>query len=201
MSATRLLVLGVVRMHGRAHGYRVGRELLSWGTEQWANVKWGSIYHALKQLTKEGKLSATAEPGDSAPARTVYELTEDGEAEFMRLLRDALGSADHRPDVLGAGLTLLPALTRREAVRLLRRRLAELEAALDRLSALLERPGLSGAPAHVRELHGLWVDTTQGGAAWTRRLIERLEAGTYVMAGEAGATFGAPAEVPDAGVD
>ncbi|OLT29722.1 hypothetical protein BJF83_10045 [Nocardiopsis sp. CNR-923] len=35
MSATRLLVLGVVRMHGRAHGYRVGRELMSWGADAW----------------------------------------------------------------------------------------------------------------------------------------------------------------------
>ncbi len=38
MSATRLLVLGVVRMYGQAHGYRVGRELMSWGVEEWANV-------------------------------------------------------------------------------------------------------------------------------------------------------------------
>lgn len=50
VSATRLLVLGVV------HGYRVGADLLSWGAGQWANVKWGSIYHALRQATRAGFL-------------------------------------------------------------------------------------------------------------------------------------------------
>ncbi|MFC7327999.1 PadR family transcriptional regulator [Marinactinospora rubrisoli] len=193
MSATRLLVLGVVRGQGRAHGYLVGRELLSWGAEHWANVKWGSIYHALKQLTKEGKLRAGAEPGDSAPGRTVYELTGEGEAEFLRLLRDALSSADHRPDVLGAGLAMLPALPRAEAIALLRHRLDELEATLGRLSAMLDRSRARETPPHVPELYGLWVDTARGGAEWTRRLIGRLEAGAYAMAGEEGAAFGAGA--------
>lgn len=35
MSATRLLVLGGVRRSGRAHGYTVRRELLSWGSDEW----------------------------------------------------------------------------------------------------------------------------------------------------------------------
>ncbi|NUT10617.1 MAG: PadR family transcriptional regulator, partial [Nonomuraea sp.] len=54
MSATRLLVLGVVRLHGRAHGYLVGSELESWEAGQWAGLRSGSIYHALRQLAKEG---------------------------------------------------------------------------------------------------------------------------------------------------
>jgi DNA-binding PadR family transcriptional regulator len=56
MSATRLLVLGIVRGYGRAHGYRVGNDLVSWGADEWANVKWGSIYHALRALTQSGFL-------------------------------------------------------------------------------------------------------------------------------------------------
>ncbi len=55
-SATRLLVLGVVRKHGKAHGYQVRRELLTWSADKWANVAPGSIYHALKQMAKEGLL-------------------------------------------------------------------------------------------------------------------------------------------------
>ena len=81
MSATRLLVLGVVRGYGRVHGYRVGADLLSWGAGEWANVKWGSIYHALRQATRGGLLH----DHDDVPGRTDYELTERGEAEFGRL--------------------------------------------------------------------------------------------------------------------
>ena len=123
MSATRLLVLGVVRGYGRVHGYRVGADLLSWGAGEWANVKWGSIYHALRQATRAGLLR----DHDDVPGRTDYELTERGEAEFRRLLRDALRHPQPRPDLLGAALALLPALTRDEALALLRERLTTLE--------------------------------------------------------------------------
>ena len=54
VSATRLLVLGVVRIMQPVHGYDVRRELLSWGVEESANIKPGSIYSALKVLHKDG---------------------------------------------------------------------------------------------------------------------------------------------------
>ncbi len=64
MSATRLLVLGVVRVHGQAHGYRAGRELMDWGAEEWANVKWGSLYHALRKLSEQGRLREFVAEGE-----------------------------------------------------------------------------------------------------------------------------------------
>jgi DNA-binding PadR family transcriptional regulator len=189
MSATRLLVLGVVRMHGRAHGYLVGSELVSWGAEEWANVKWGSIYHALKQAAAEGLLRAIKV--EKWPGRTDYEMTKKGEAEFFRLLRDALRRPYHHPDTIGAGLVLLPALSRSEAIALLRERLGVLEAERADVAMLLE-PRTRGRPAHARELFGLWDAQYSSGAAWTRGLIERLEGGAYVMAGEADRASGSP---------
>jgi DNA-binding PadR family transcriptional regulator len=179
VSATRLLVLGVVRGYGRAHGYRVGSDLLSWGADDWANVKWGSIYHALRKLTADGFLL----DHDEVPGRTDYELTERGEGEFQRLLRDALRRPNPRPDLIGAALAMLPSLTRADAVGLLRERLAALEASRDKARAQVE--GWADPP-HVRELFGLWEHTAAGGAEWTRGLIERLEQGAYPMAGEPG---------------
>lgn len=179
MSATRLLVLGVVRGYGRAHGYRVGNDLLSWGADEWANVKWGSIYHALRALTRAGFLL----DHDDVPGRTDYELTEGGEAEFQRLLRDALRTPQPRPDMLGAALAMLPSLPRAEAIGLLRERLAAHETTRDKAQAQVD--GWADPP-HVRELFGLWQHTAAGGAEWTRGVIERLEAGAYPMAGEPG---------------
>ncbi|MCO1658455.1 PadR family transcriptional regulator [Pseudonocardia humida] len=189
MSATRLLVLGIVRGYGRAHGYRVGSDLLSWGADEWANVKWGSIYHALRRLTADGFLL----DHDDVPGRTDYELTERGEAEFQRLLRDALRRPNPRPDLIGAALAMLPSLPRADAVRLLRERLAALEATRDKARAQVE--GWADPP-HVRELFGLWESTAAGGAEWTRGLIERLERGDYPMAGEPDSP-GTPGSWPD----
>jgi DNA-binding PadR family transcriptional regulator len=183
VSATRLLVLGVVRGYGRAHGYRVGNDLLSWGAGEWANVKWGSIYHALRRLTADGFLL----DHDEVPGRTDYELTERGEAEFQRLLRDALRRPNPRPDLVGAALAMLPSLPRADAIGLLRERLTALEDERDKARAQVE--GWTDPP-HVRELFGLWQHTAAGGAEWTRGLIERLEGGAYPMAGESGSPGG-----------
>ncbi len=179
MSATRLLVLGVVRGYGRAHGYLIGNDLLAWEADRWANVKWGSIYHALAALTRSGSLLDHV----GVRGRTEYELTERGEAEFGRLLRAALRVPDRHPDQLGAALAFLPSLPRAEAISLLRERLATCEAA--QRSAHERREGWDWPP-HVRELFGLWAADAAGGAEWARGLIGRLEAGAYAMDGEPG---------------
>ena len=157
VSATRLLVLGVVRGYGRVHGYRVGADLLSWGAGEWANVKWGSIYHALRQATRAGLLREH----DDVPGRTDYELTERGEAEFRRLLRDALRQPQPRPDLLGAALALLPALPRAEALALLQERLADLGAAAG------EGPGparrVDRSPARPRAVRAVGDDRRRRG--------------------------------------
>ena len=65
MSATRLLVLGAVRIFQPAHGYLVRRELLSWDVENWAAINPGSIYNMLRTLTRDGLLAEvdTADAG------------------------------------------------------------------------------------------------------------------------------------------
>lgn len=178
MSATRLLVLGVVRGYGRAHGYLIGNDLLAWEADRWANVKWGSL-SALSALTRSGSPVDHIGPR----GRTEYELTDSGEAEFGGLLRAALRTPDRRPDRLGAALALLPALTRSEAVALLTERRDASEDA--RRSSEHRRDGWS-VPPHVRELYGRWVADAAADAEWSRGLIARLEAGEYPMAGEPG---------------
>ena len=170
MSATRLLVLGVVRGYGRVHGYRVGADLLSWGAGEWANVKWGSIYHALRQATRAGFLR----DHDDVPGRTDYELTERGEAEFRRLLRDALRQPQPRPDLIAAALAMLPALPRAEALDLLRERLTALEQRREKAQAQLDGVDRPAARAGaVRAVGGDRRDRAQ----WTRGLIDRLSDG------------------------
>jgi DNA-binding PadR family transcriptional regulator len=179
MSATRLLVLGIVRGYGRAHGYRIGNDLLAWGADEWANVKWGSIYHALRSLTDGGFLV----DHNDVPGRTEYELTDRGEAEYMKLLRQALRRPQPRPDFLGAALAMLPSLPRQEAIALLRERLDALEAQRDKARAQVDA---LVDPPHVRELFGLWESQAASSVEWTRGLIGRLEGGAYPLAGEPG---------------
>ncbi|MEU8797614.1 PadR family transcriptional regulator [Spirillospora sp. NPDC048819] len=183
MSATRLLVLGGVRRSGRAHGYEVRRELISWGSDEWAHVNPGSIYHALRQLAKEGLLRAhDVEESDAGPPHTDYEITEAGRAEFLRLLRGALATVDVRhPEMLTAGLGFLTALPRAEAIGLLRERLDGLAAWRASVAPRLAEQDPSD---HLRELPGWWMHSADAATRWTLGLIERLESGAYAMAGE-----------------
>jgi DNA-binding PadR family transcriptional regulator len=191
MSATRLMVLGVVRIHGTAHGYLVQHDLLAWGANEWANIKWGSLYHALKQMTKQGLL--TSHDVNDGSWRVDYTITPRGDAEFLRLLRAALAQPEHRPDALAAALGFFTALPRAEVVELLRRRVAALEEERDeKAKQSREAATQPGQVGHISELFGLWVHAADGGITWTSGLIARLEAGDYVMADDDPRAFGTP---------
>ncbi|WP_432033430.1 PadR family transcriptional regulator [Streptomyces antibioticus] len=196
MSAIRLLVLGAVRRHGRAHGYQVRNDLEYWGAHEWSNAKPGSIYHALKQLAKQGLLHAheIAPSTAGGPPRTEYGITEQGTEEYLRLLREALVARDRSIDTLSAAIGFMVDLDRTEAVGLLRERLrglAEWRAAVTEHYVPEEGPEQLG---HIGEIMNMWVHTADGEAAWTRGLIERIEAGAYTFAGEGEPFVGVLAE-------
>ncbi|MFE3601954.1 PadR family transcriptional regulator [Streptomyces sp. NPDC059142] len=186
MSAIRLLVLAAVRQHGRAHGYQVRNDLEYWGAHEWSNAKPGSIYHALKQMAKQGALLAheVAPSTAGGPPRTEYELTDAGETEYFTLLRSALTSYDQKMDILSAGLGCMLDLPRAEVVELLKERIRAIEAwraAVTETYVPEEGPGQLG---HIGEIMNFWVHSADTGAEWTRGLIKRIEDGAYIFAGE-----------------
>ncbi|MFD8518781.1 PadR family transcriptional regulator [Streptomyces capillispiralis] len=186
MSVIRLLVLGAVRQHGRAHGYQVRNDLEYWGAHEWSNAKPGSIYHALKQMAKQGLLLAheIAPSTAGGPPRTEYEITEQGTEEFFRLLRESLTSYDQKPDVLSAGLGFMVDLSRAEALELLERRMraiGEWRTSVTEYYTPEDGPGRLG---HIGEIMDFWVHSADTGAEWTRALIERIRGGAYTFAGE-----------------
>lgn len=186
MSAIRLLVLGAVRQHGRAHGYQVRNDLEYWGAHEWSNAKPGSIYHALKQMAKQGLLLAheIAPSTAGGPPRTEYEITRAGTEEFLNLLRSNLVSYDQRPDMLSAALGFIVDLPRGEAVDLLKQRVRGIEEwrrSVTEYYTPEEGPEQLG---HIGEIMNLWVHTADGGVEWTQGLIRRIEGGAYTFAGE-----------------
>ncbi|MBT2369058.1 PadR family transcriptional regulator [Streptomyces sp. ISL-10] len=190
MSVIRLLVLGAVRQHGRAHGYQVRNDLEYWGAHEWSNAKPGSIYHALKQMAKQQLLHAheTAPSTAGGPPRTEYEITDQGTREYFALLRESLTAYDQKPDVLSAALGFIVDLPRAEAVELLRQRVRSIEAWRSSVTDYYTPEEGPQSLGHIGEIMNLWVTQADSGAQWTRGLIERIEAGAYTFAGE-GAPF------------
>ncbi|MFB6905467.1 PadR family transcriptional regulator [Streptomyces bacillaris] len=196
MSAIRLLVLGAVRMHGRAHGYQVRNDLEYWGAHEWSNAKPGSIYHALKQMAKQGLLLAheTAPSTAGGPPRTEYEVTEEGLAEYRTLLRDAIRSYDQNLDVLSAAIGFIVDLPREEAVALLKERVEGIKEWRDSVTEYYTPEEGPESLGHIGEIMNLWVHSADAGAEWTRGLIERIEGGAYTFAGEGDPFVGVLAE-------
>ncbi|MET9979174.1 PadR family transcriptional regulator [Streptomyces microflavus] len=196
MSAIRLLVLGAVRMHGRAHGYQVRNDLEYWGAHEWSNAKPGSIYHALKQMAKQGLLLAheTAPSTAGGPPRTEYEVTEEGLAEYRTLLRDAIRSYDQNLDVLSAAIGFIVDLPREEAVALLKERIEGMKEWRDSVTEYYTPEEGPESLGHIGEIMNLWVHSADAGAEWTRGLIERIEGGAYTFAGEGDPFVGVLAE-------
>ena len=186
MSAIRLLVLGAVRQHGRAHGYQVRNDLEYWGAHEWSNAKPGSIYHALKQMAKQGLLHAheTAPSTAGGPPRTEYEITEKGTEEFFKLLRESLTAYDEKMDVLSAGIGFIVDLEREDAVALLKERVRGLEEWRTSVTEYYTPQAGPESIGHIGEIMNMWVGSADFGAQWTRGLIRRIEDGAYVFAGE-----------------
>jgi DNA-binding PadR family transcriptional regulator len=192
MSATRLLVLGAVRIMQPVHGYDVRRELISWRIEESANVKPGSIYSALKTLEKDGLIEVTDQSSKGGrPERTSYALTVEGEKEFQLLLRESWWSV-HRPAIpLIPALCLLPHMPREELIAALSSRVSQLSASVEGTRFLREsiKDGATGAdggiPEHVREIADFQTAHLKAELTWTKQLIARLRDGTYQLAGEA----------------
>jgi DNA-binding PadR family transcriptional regulator len=193
VSATRLLVLGAVRILQPVHGYDVRRELLTWRLEERTNVKPGSIYGAIRTLHKDGALAVHAhEPGDGRPDRTTYVVTPEGEKEFQLLLRSAWWSVRAPIEPLLPALCLLPFLPRDELIAALRARTAALEAEVESMAFVRAtiRDGATGAegeiPEHVREILDFCSARTRAELDWARDLQRRLRAGAYRFTGEEG---------------
>ncbi|XIE79038.1 PadR family transcriptional regulator [Streptomyces sp. SBR177] len=196
MSAIRLLVLGAVKQHGRAHGYQVLGDLEYWGAHEWSHAKPGSVYHALKQMAKQGLLVASESAPSTAggPPRVEYEITDAGREEYLRLLREALSTYDQQMDVLSAGVGFIVDLPRAEAVELLRARVRGLDAWRTSVTEYYTPEGGPEQLGHIGEIMHLWVHSADSGREWTLGLIERIEGGAYVFAGEGEPFVGVLAE-------
>lgn len=179
----RLLILGILKRRGSAHGYRMYRDLVEWRVETWTVIRPGSIYHALTQMEKQGFIvEASQTKGQKlGPSKTEYKLTVNGEKEFLRLLESAL--KDINLIELSVGLAFMEYLPRLEVISLLKQR----QEAQKRIPAFLQTLPIENAPttpAKHPELIRIWADSYADAAASTEKLIQAIQSGSYVFKNE-----------------
>lgn len=187
MPATRLLLLGTVRIFQPVHGYFVRRELMSWHADTWGNLNPGSVYNGLRTLTREGLLEEVGtEARGARPARTTYRLTGDGESEFLVVLRgDLWGVRPFEPADLMAAWSFASALRREEVIAALEHRVEQVEASARATEFAIEDLHRSETtPDMVAEHYRLTQARLDGEGRWAREVVARLRAGEYWFDGE-----------------
>jgi DNA-binding PadR family transcriptional regulator len=104
---TRLFVLGALARHGPMYGHQIRRDARIDGTEQWSEVKPGSLYAALHRLQADGLIECVrTEQRGNLPARTVYAITGEGRRELRVLRAEALREVTLRPDPVDLALAM-----------------------------------------------------------------------------------------------
>lgn len=149
----RMLVLGVLH-RGVFHPYEIKRRLQAAMVECYIDVDTGTLYYAVRQLEKDGLITAVAEERVTrGGVRTIYRITDKGRAEFRAGLHRQLDEEGPVAQTLYGALLFLHLADRSVVEDSIRRRISRLDeliAKLDPIRAELA-PRLSTGGEHLLE--------------------------------------------------
>ena len=169
-----LAVLGLLH-ENPLHGYELRKQLtlvLGWGRV----LSYGSLYPALKKLSKAGLIVEDVLPpagaGAAAPVsrrqRITYRLTPAGDERFAALMSDA-GPSTWEDDNFDVRFAFFGRTDRDIRLRILEGRRARLEERLSQVRADLDRS--QGRDTYARELKRHGVESVERELVWLADLI------------------------------
>jgi DNA-binding PadR family transcriptional regulator len=171
-----LTLLGLLEREP-SHGYDLKRDYdahFGWGR----SLPFGQVYATLGRLARDGKVSATVEPG-AGPDRKRYAITELGTREVHEWLRTAIEPEPHLQTLLFTKVVLALILGRSARTYLDAQRAAHME----RMRQLTTLRRTAGAVEALLADHGLfhleadlrWIDLTEARLAAIAEAIEDRE--------------------------
>jgi DNA-binding PadR family transcriptional regulator len=170
-----LAILGFLKERDY-HGYDLKKEIQH-HMGSWTDVKFGSIYHALKKLVQCGCVEVVGEEHHSGrPDRTVYRITAPGREEFNRLLTDQVRHFQRPYMDFDIGLFFACGLPEKELRTLLANRRKQVKAARKSLTQVRE----SAAQRHLPQVCEVIIDRSirhlDTEAKWLKACMDCLKA-------------------------
>ncbi len=84
MNLSRLMILGLLAEQGPMHGHQIRRTGELTNAEVWGGITGGALYAELRRLNNDGLVHPLREEQvGKRPARTVYEITDEGRVELI----------------------------------------------------------------------------------------------------------------------
>jgi len=175
----RLVILGLLRERP-LYGYEI-KQIIEEHMSDWTSIAFGSIYFALDKLAEEGFVEKSAvEQDGKRPSRTVFQITDAGREEFIRLLREGWGSIERQYFAIDIHLFFIDSLPREEVMNYLRIRQAAMRQALEHIQnhrdEELARPEV---PPLARMIFDHSLAHTRAELEWLNGLIEQIDQGIY----------------------
>lgn len=132
----RLLILGVLH-RGDHHPYEIKRKLEGAMVECYSDVDVGTLYYAIRQLEKEGSITAMAqERVTRGGLRTIYRITPKGREEFQAEFFQQFENDGPVSQTLYGPLLLLHCVERERLADAIRGKIARLDALIAKLKPL-----------------------------------------------------------------
>lgn len=179
------MVLLALLVEAPMHPYRMQQVIKQRGQDQLVNVaQRNSVYQTLERLVREKLVRAGGTSREAGrPERTVYEVTEEGEATLRRWLLEMLPEPAREFPELPVALAFLPMLTPAETRELLLRRAAAQEEraaaiaaqappGLPRIFLIEDEYRLTALRAEIDWLRAVADDLHEGRLRWDHELIE-----------------------------
>jgi DNA-binding PadR family transcriptional regulator len=139
MNLSRLMVLGLLATHGPRHGHQIRRDAEATNVSSWGGVNVGALYRELRVMEDEGLVEPVrTEQVGRRPARTIYQITGEGQRELAILREQAIRDLHHAPDTLSVALLFGRVWDRAELVELLAARRKTIASILDGIRAKRE---------------------------------------------------------------
>ena len=148
---TRLLILGVLH-RSDFHPYEIKRRLEAAMVECYMSVDVGTLYYAVRQLEKDGLISAVAEERVArGGVRTIYRITPLGRSEFRDGLHRQFDAEGPVAQTLYGALLFLHLADPAIVEDCLRRRLERLDELIAKLEPIREQlaPVISTGGEHL----------------------------------------------------
>ncbi len=129
------MVLGLLA-HGPRHGHQIRRDAEQTNVGNWGGVSVGALYRELREMEGEGLVEPLrTEQVGRRPARTVYQISDEGRRELRILRERAIRELHFGPDAFGVALLFGRTWDRTELIGLLRARRQALANALEGVKA------------------------------------------------------------------
>jgi DNA-binding PadR family transcriptional regulator len=105
MNLTRLMILGLLAKNGPRHGHQIRHDVDVTNADIWGGVSVGALYRELPQMETEGLIEAVrTEQIGRRPARTIYQITQEGQNALRSQRHQALTELYLSPDAVGVAL-------------------------------------------------------------------------------------------------